>query len=74
MTTQILVAQTDKQCCDHYKKIDSLQQVQITLLENKTILQDSTILKKDIEIKVYKKVNRISLFSLTGIILIILIL
>lgn len=61
-------------CCNHYKKIDSLQQLEIKLLENKHVVQDSIIFDQVERVQVTKKVNRITTLGLTGIIFIILIL
>ena len=61
-------------CCKHYKKIDSLQQVEIELLETKHVIQDSIIFEQQKRVQVTKKTNRISTLGLTGIIFILLIL
>ena len=60
-------------CCNHYKKLDSLNQVQIELLESKHVVQDSIILDQQKRVQVTKKANRISTLGLAGLILIILI-
>ncbi len=61
-------------CCKHYQKIDSLQQVEIELLETKHVIQDSIIFDQQKRVQVTKKTNRISTIGLTGIIFILLIL
>ena len=54
-------------------KIDSLQQIEIELLETKHSIQDSIIFDQQKRVQVTKKTNRISTIGLTGIILILLI-
>ena len=61
-------------CCKHYKKIDSLQQIEIQLLETKHVIQDSIIFDQQKRVQVTVKTNRISTIGLTGIIFILLIL
>ena len=64
----------DSICCNQFKKIDSLQQIQIELLEARNEAKDSIIVNHEIKVKVYKKVSRFSGISLFTIVLIVLIL
>lgn len=74
LLVQMAFAQNnDSLCCSHYKKIDSLQQRQIELLEYRNEAKDSIIQNQEIKVRVYKKVTRFSGISLFTIVLIILI-
>lgn len=74
LLVQMAFAQNnDSLCCSHYKTIDSLQQIQIELLEYRNEAKDSIIQNQEIKVRVYKKVTRFSGISLFTIVLIILI-
>lgn len=61
-------------CCNHYRKIDSLQRIEISLHELKSVQQDSIIKAQANNLQHQKKIHRKSLLGLTGVIFIILIL
>ena len=73
LVTTVCAQNNDSLCCTHFKKIDSLQQIQIELLEARNEAKDSIIVNQEVKVKVYKKVSRFSGISLFTIVLIVLI-